>query len=140
MGSGWCCACLIRSDSSPRDSMGASTMQRSDGKARGCGRLMPLEPCFTWKAAKGRPAKCCTSSFDRILWLIDPRDVTVRLPVLASLEVSRNRLARAIIANEPYMYRLGRFAGVLAASVFAALLFSPATAGGGEKQKNPVTI
>ena len=34
------------------------------------------------------------------------------------------------------MFRLGRFAGVLAASVFAALLFSPATAGGEKKDKS----
>src|SRR5260370_9729237 len=71
-----------------------------------------------------------------MLWPVDPRDVTVRLPVLASLEVSRNRLARGLIGKETYMFRLGRFAGVLAASVFAALLFSPATAGGGEKNKS----
>src|SRR5260370_13524886 len=74
-----------------------------------------------------------------MLWPVDPRDVTVRLPVLASLEVSRNRLARGLIGKETYMFRLGRFAGVLAASVFAALLFSPATAGGENENKSPET-
>src|ERR1700686_1911453 len=71
MATGWCYAFRILLDFSPRGWMGESMMRKPDGKARGCGRRMPREPYFTWKAGRERTARCCTSSFDRIHWRID---------------------------------------------------------------------
>src|SRR2546422_6207854 len=43
--------------------MAGSTIRKPAGRVRGCGRPTPPERLFTSKAAKGRRARSCTSSF-----------------------------------------------------------------------------